>query len=212
MLVRGLGVLNARHPWSHNDHFHPWILRHLPERRRRAVDVGCGQGALVTALASHFDQVTGTDVDAGMRAAASARTAGLTNVSITGERLADLEPGIDLITMVAVLHHLDLEPTLTRVRDLLTPGGRLLVVGLAPVRTRVDLAWDVASALTNPVIGMVKHPRPHRGPRPADPFPTSDPTASVDHLREALGRHLPGARLRRRLAFRHTIEWTRPVS
>ena len=22
--------LNVRHPWSHNDHFHSWILTNLP--------------------------------------------------------------------------------------------------------------------------------------------------------------------------------------
>lgn len=34
--VDGLARLNARHPWSHNDHFHPWILRNLPTRHRLA--------------------------------------------------------------------------------------------------------------------------------------------------------------------------------
>lgn len=28
-VVRGLAAFNDRHPWSHNDFFHPWILRNL---------------------------------------------------------------------------------------------------------------------------------------------------------------------------------------
>jgi SAM-dependent methyltransferase len=39
--------------------------------------------------------------------------------------------GADLITMVAVPHHLDLDDTLARIPRLPAPGGRLLVVGLA---------------------------------------------------------------------------------
>jgi hypothetical protein len=29
---RWLDRVNARHPWNHNEHFHGWILRHLPAR------------------------------------------------------------------------------------------------------------------------------------------------------------------------------------
>ena len=59
-LATGMARLNARHPWSHNDHFHRWILRNLPARRRAALDVGCGRGELVAALAPRFGEVIGT--------------------------------------------------------------------------------------------------------------------------------------------------------
>jgi hypothetical protein len=47
------------------------------------------------------------------------------------------DSGADLTTMVAVLHHLDLNHTLARIPALLAPGGRLLVVGLARVNSLV---------------------------------------------------------------------------
>jgi SAM-dependent methyltransferase len=72
---RRLARVNARHPWNHNEHFHGWILRNLPARRRAAVDVGCGTGVLAGKLSGHFERVTGIDADAGMAAAASARLA-----------------------------------------------------------------------------------------------------------------------------------------
>ena len=61
---RWLARVNARHPWDHNEHFHGWILRNLPARRRAAVDVGCGTGVLAGKLAPHFARVTGIDADA----------------------------------------------------------------------------------------------------------------------------------------------------
>jgi len=73
---RWLARVNARHPWNHNEHFHGWILGNLPERRRAAIDIGCGTGVLAGKLAPHFAVVTCTDVDAGMAAAAPARLAG----------------------------------------------------------------------------------------------------------------------------------------
>ena len=56
-LLDGMRRLNARHPWSHNDYFHSWILANLPDRRRTALDVGCGRGELVSVLAPRFEQV-----------------------------------------------------------------------------------------------------------------------------------------------------------
>ncbi|MDF3341302.1 methyltransferase domain-containing protein [Mycolicibacterium septicum] len=206
--AEGLHNFNSRHPWSHNDHFHRWILSNLPRHRGTAIDIGCGQGGLVAKLAPRFTHVRGTDLDAGMRAEASRRCAGLTNVTIEDGQLGQLDGPVDLITMVAVLHHLDVEQALTEVKRLLAPGGRFLVVGLAAPLSARDTMWDLASAVTNPLIGLIKHPRPApAGPVPP-PFPVRDPKLSFDQLRAVVGKVMPGAEMRRRLAFRHTISWT----
>lgn len=208
--AEALHAFNSRHPWSHNDHFHGWILSNLPRHRDMAIDVGCGQGGLVAQLADRFTHVRGTDRDAGMRAEAARRCAALSNVTIDDSQLDQLDGPVDLVTMVAVLHHLDIEQALTQIKRLLTPGGRFLVVGLAaPVSIR-DTAWDLASAVTNPLIGLVKHPRPVPGGTQLPTFPVRDPELSFDELRSIVGRVMPGATMRRRLAFRHTICWTKP--
>lgn len=210
-LSAGLTSLNARHPWSHNDHFHSWILANMPQPCDLALDVGCGQGELVAALAPHARRVIGTDVDAEMREQAVQRCGGLPNVSIVGDDWTTIEGGFDLLTMVAVLHHLDVAEALRSVRLRLKPGGRFLAVGLAPPRTAQDHAWDVASIITNPVIGFVKHPRPSRTDRlTSPPFPIRDPNLSFEDLQQLLDQFMPGAILRHRLGFRHTIAWTHP--
>jgi len=209
-LARTLAALNARHPWSHNDHFHRWILAHLPDRRRRALDVGCGQGALVATLSAHFAEVHGNDIDATMRRAAQDRSAGLANVTIHDGAWAAAGGEFDLVTMVAVLHHLAVPDALRDVCRLLAPGGRFLAVGLAPPRSLRDHLWEAASVVTNPLIGLAKHPRPSRGGPQPDPFPVKDPTISYDELRHLLDEAMPGAAMRHRLGFRHSIAWTKP--
>ncbi|WP_232548853.1 class I SAM-dependent methyltransferase [Propioniciclava soli] len=211
--LAGLARLNARHPWSHNDHFHPWLLRRLPEPCRLAVDVGCGQGLLVARLAARAERVVGIDVDPHMREEASLRSRDLTNVTITDACLPNVaaEHGaVDAVTMVAVLHHLEAAEALTQVREALAPGGRFLAVGLAPPVTARDAVWELASAVTNPLIGMVKHPRPSRAAPAPDAFPVADPTRSFGEIRTPLDAVMPGARLQHRLGFRHTIAWTKP--
>jgi SAM-dependent methyltransferase len=213
-----LEAVNRRHPWSHNDHFHGWILRNLPARRLRALDVGCGQGALLERLAAHFAEVDGIDVDDGMVTAATARVAALPRVTV--QRLdfdqlpADDGDQFDLVTMVAVLHHLDLDRALARVPALLAPEGRLLVVGLARVQSPTDVLIDCISAVANPIMGLLRHPRPVRridgvaGDEPT--MPVKDPSTAWAEIIAATRTHLPGATARRRLFFRYTLRWDRP--
>jgi SAM-dependent methyltransferase len=217
---RWLDQVNARHPWNHNERFHSWILRHLPARA--AVDVGCGMGVLAGKLDPHFARVTGIDADPAMAATASARLARDPAVTIRQcgfeeFALAAGDGGADLITMVAVLHHLDLDDTLAQIPGLLAPGGRLLVVGLARVDSPADLVADLVSAAANPVMGLIKHPRPARPARapaagqPVMPvMPVKDPATTLAQITAAARIHLPGATVRRHLFFRYTLRWDKP--
>jgi ubiquinone/menaquinone biosynthesis C-methylase UbiE len=217
-LHRSLAKINARHPWSHNEYFHGWILRNLPARRQAAIDIGCGKGVLAGKLATHFAHVTGIDRNEGMAAAASARLRGFPQVSIRRGDFADFsatarDGGADLITMVAVLHHLDLDDALTRIPRLLAPGGRLLVVGLARADSLADLAFDLVSGAANPVMGMIKHPRPARVQQRSldEPLmPMMDPVTTLAEITTAARAQLPGSAVRRHLFFRYTLRWEKP--
>ena len=202
--------LNTRHPWSHNDHFHSWILANLPQQRRSAVDVGCGRGELLAALSPHFTSVNGADADATMREHAAQRCTGLGNVTIQDKEWTDNPGPFDLVTMIAVLHHLDVTSALHDVGRFLAPGGRFLAVGLAVPHSLRDHAWDLASAVTNPIIGYIKHPWPNPNSKQPPPFPVQDPTRTYDEMHALVDGVMPGADMRHQLGFRHTIAWTKP--
>ena len=223
-LVRAAGRLlhrlNSRHPWDHNAHFHRWILRSLPVGATRALDVGCGRGELVRALAGAGLAVDGIDPDREMAYVAAQRCRDLPAVAIrrrtldehADEMLARHPAGAyDAITLIASLHHLELEPAISRLRALLRPGGSLLVVTLTVPRTAADTLWDIGNALTNPLIGLLKHPRPVRDPVPGPRIPVRDPAWSHGELRERVRSVLPGAELRRREGFRSTLRWRKPA-
>src|ERR1700733_920059 len=44
-----------------------FFLKHLPERHRRVLDVGCGTGILAHELSRHFTSVVGIDISEPMR-------------------------------------------------------------------------------------------------------------------------------------------------
>jgi SAM-dependent methyltransferase len=207
-----LGQLNARHPWSHDDYFHSWILSNLPTHRDAALDFGCGRGELVETLAPHFGHIVGVDTDPVLRTTAANRVAAVANATVSDRDLADWDDeSVDLLTMIAVLHHLDLGTALTQVRRVLKPGGKFLVVGLAVPHSPLDRWWEMLSVITNPIIGWVHHPWPNPMPAQPAPFPVKDPVLTCHQIADALSNVMPGATLRRRIGFRHTVEWTKPA-
>ncbi|MCD9878199.1 class I SAM-dependent methyltransferase [Streptomyces guryensis] len=207
-VLRALERFNSAHPWDHNAHYHPWLLRQLPRSFGRALDVGCGTGDLVRLLAGRAKEVHGVDSDPGIVAKARELTGdGYAHVTYSVADAPDgLPPGsYDVITCVAVLHHLPLAGTLTRLWQQLAPGGRLLIVGLARDETFVGQLLGYASIPLNAATGWVKH-RGRTAPRPASMTAVTRPAdvTYAEIVREAR-RVLPGARLRRRLFWRYTL-------
>lgn len=215
---RGLARWNARHPWDHNAHFHRWILRSLPDHPGRVLDVGCVRGGLLVQLAARAQQAEGIDPDPGMARLAGDAVQGIARARVHRRTLTeqaglpDATGTYDAVTMVASLHHQDLGLALGQARALLRPGGRLLVVALVRPATLPDHLWDLANALSNPLIGLVEHPRPVRhaeAPGPA-PMPVRNATTTLSMLRAQARSDLPGAVIRRREGFRVTVRWERP--
>jgi SAM-dependent methyltransferase len=191
-LLGWIDAANAAHPWSHNDHYLPWVLRHLPPHARNALDVGCGTGTLLAALADRVPHAEGIDRDPAMAARSGARRADLFDLPP--------EPGYDVVTAVAVVHHLPLEPALTRLRSLLRPGGRLLVVGCYRQATTADRATDLLAVPANLAIGLLSRRRAE-----AAEIAMSAPTAPARETLREVRAAAPAGVVRRRLFWRYTL-------
>ncbi len=207
--LRALDRFHSARPWDHNAHFHRWILRQLPARVGSALDVGCGSGDLARLLATRAERVDGIDADPAITARARELTPATVPVTYA---LADAPTGLpdrsyDVITCVAVLHHLPFTETLEAFRDRLAPGGTLVVVGVCRARTPTDHLLGIASIPLNIVMALVKN-RGRRAPRPASMTAlTRQPDMTFPEIRREARAVLPGARLRRRLLWRYTLVW-----
>lgn len=205
--------VNAAHPWSHNDAFSKFVLRHARVVRSRggsvALDVGCGTGDLLIRLAEVFPTVIGIEPHPETASHAIRRfTESRVRVD---ERQFGAEPphAYDLIVFVASLHHMPLRTALQDARAALRPGGRVVIVGLARETPR-DAMRSWLSFSLNPLVGLLRHPSRATETPTRMQAPIADARESFDEIRAIAAAILPGTRMRRRLFWRYTASWTAP--
>jgi 2-polyprenyl-3-methyl-5-hydroxy-6-metoxy-1,4-benzoquinol methylase len=170
--------------------------------------VGCGNGGLTRALRGRgIPEVAGIDRDEPCIERCQSHRQACDISYVAGDVLTCLpEAGsFDLVSAVASLHHMDARAGLTRLRDLVAPGGVLVVIGLA----RPDLPKDIPVEVAAQVVRLV---RPERGeadgtPKPPIIWPPPERYATMRRLAAEL---LPGVRWHRYLRWRYSLVWARP--
>ncbi|RNG03740.1 class I SAM-dependent methyltransferase [Streptomyces botrytidirepellens] len=184
-----------------NDHYHPLLLKQVPNGARTALDVGCGTGRFARLLVGRGLDVEGVDADAGVIAAARGAGGGprYRQVDVRDAHLPDGHYGF--ISCIASLHHMPFETVLT-LRRALAPGGVLAVLGLYPVRTVTDFVWAL------PARSLLKADRllSRRRVAPAVQVPIVwPPPLSYAETRAEAARLLPGSTVRRLLLWRYLL-------
>jgi SAM-dependent methyltransferase len=97
----------------------------------RALDVGCGTGDLARTLRIRSMYVHGVDIHEKSVTAARHLTPVTSDIEFSVVDAMDLPQSrqYDVITALAVVHHMPLAPVLRRLRDALAPGGTLVALG-----------------------------------------------------------------------------------
>ena len=138
---------------THNDHYHNFLLRHLPPNCHHALEIGCGTGGFARRLAKRSQRVIALDLSPEMIRLARERSAQFSNIDF---ELADIcgrplsAQSFDCIASVATLHHLPIEETLLKMKAALKPGGILLILDLfEPARVSDSLMAGLTDSLSN---------------------------------------------------------------
>ena len=192
--------------WNSNLHALESLLDQVPEGAQTGLDVGCGEGESARRLRRRVPSVVGVDPDGPSIDEARSQAGDVRYVH--GDLLElDLPDGsFDVVTSVAMLHHVGQQEGLERLARLVRPGGVVLVVGLARSRSLRDFARDgvdmVAIRRHSWTKGVWETPAPKVWPPPLTYAETR--AVSLDAL--------PGAAFARLPYFRYGLTWTRPTS
>lgn len=192
--------------WNSNLHAFEILLRLVPDGAQRALDVGCGEGETARRLRTRVESVVGIDPDRESIEEAQARDDDIEyHVGSLGEvDLADAS--FDIVSSVAMLHHVDHVTGLTQLAQLVRPGGMLLIVGLARSRSPRDFVRDGRDALAirrhTLTEGVWETPAPKLWP----------PPLTYSETRAASLATLPDARFENLPYFRYGLTWRAPAT
>jgi len=124
---------------AQDEHLHPrlyrdWILQSLPRGASRILDLGCGDGSLLSYLLAYAKQVIGVDSSPKMIEKADKLYKNNPSVELVQANLENLpfpECSVDSVVASMVLHHISHPPVvLGEVFRILRPGGVLSLVDL----------------------------------------------------------------------------------
>jgi ubiquinone/menaquinone biosynthesis C-methylase UbiE len=207
-----LAVLDSE-GWTHNNHYHDFLLRHVPERCSSALDVGCGTGAFSRRLAEKAERVVALDLSPEMIRVARSRAAGISNIEFACADVMtfDLPPDqFDCVASVATLHHLPLRQVLLKLRETIKPGGVLLVLDLFKPAGLIDALLNLIAMGTSVSLRFVHNGRlrPPREVRAAwEEHGKTDTYPTMREVRSLYDEIFPGAQIRQHLLWRYSIVW-----
>ena len=189
--------------WNHNAAYYPWIRKQMDKSAAKSVlDVGCGEGSLARYLASPGREVLGIDPAMENR---GGEGEGVSFRRVSFQELV-LPPGsLDGVVFVASLHHMEAEGALRKAKELLKPGGLLLIVGLASPSG--PGGWALEALRVLPAwLGTALHRVRSSEALGLDVYYALPKMAEV---RALVRRELPGAKLRSGLYYRWLLRWTK---
>jgi ubiquinone/menaquinone biosynthesis C-methylase UbiE len=114
-----------------------WLNEHLPDSKSiRVLDIGCGNGALLNALADRIESGVGVDESESILERARKRNAGRDNIrfeKITGPILPFEDASFDVVISLMSFRYLDWDPLVAEIRRVTKPGGKFLIVDMVTV-------------------------------------------------------------------------------
>lgn len=189
--------------WNHNTAYHKWILAQLDECDR-VLDVGCGDGLLVSRLAEICDTVIGVDTHQPSIEKARQRLKDTTNAEIVTGSFEDLnceDTSFDAVIFVASIHHMDFELCVKKSKELLKPGGKLLIVGLTKPKSVLDWFWATVRLIPARVGDLFHEVTGDVG------APITEPKTTMKEIRRIVKKELPTAQVRNALYYRYLLFW-----
>lgn len=196
-----------------NNHYHNFLLRHLPAQCQNVLEIGCGKGEFSRRLAATSKLVVALDLSPEMIRIAREQSGHLPNLEfqIVDVMSYDLpRAGFDCIASIATLHHLPLREILLKMKPALKPGGVLLILDLFEPAGLVDALLNPVAMSLSISLRLMHHGRlrPSRAARDAwtaherhDVYPT------MKEVRALCADILPGAKIKKHLLWRYSIIW-----
>ena len=206
--------------WTAINHYHDFLLRHVPAQCENVLEIGCGTGAFSRALALSAKNVTAIDLSSEMIRVARFRSSQFPQIEFEVDDImtrALPTAHFDCIETIATLHHLSHAEVLPKLKDALRSGGKLVVLDLYQPETNLLTARGVLDAVLNVVAmgasvtlrlfhkGRLRPPPEVRAAWQA--HGKTDRYLTMDEVRSLYTSIFPGVMIRKHLLWRYSAVW-----
>ena len=197
--------------WTANNHYHDFLLKHVPVNCGSALEIGCGTGAFARQLARRCRRVTGIDLSAEMIRVARSRSSRIENLEF---ELVDAmswsfpQSHFDFICSIATLHHLEQRELLPKIKAALRPGGVFVLLDLVASSGLRERMLDVIGLGVSSGLRLIHNGRlqPPPAVRKAwEQHGKHDHYSTIKQMRALADEILPGASVKRHLLWRYTL-------
>lgn len=197
--------------WTANNHYHKFLMRHVPHNCENALEIGCGTGAFARLLAKRSRRVVALDLSPEMIRVARSRSSQFDNLEF---ELADAmtwdfpQAQFDFICSIATLHHLDQRPLLLKMKDALKPGGVLVVLDLVESNGLLERTLDVVALSVSGTLRLLHNGRlkpPPEVRKAWEQHGKHDSYSTTNQVRALANEIFPGASVKRRLLWRYSL-------
>jgi len=206
-------ALLSEEGWNHSAHYHEFLLAQVPERCRRALEIGCGTGRFSRLLAGRAERVLALDLSPQMVRLARERSAAYPNVEFVNADVETFHLGenqFDCVATVTTLHHLSAESILGKIREALKPGGVFVCLDLYQRSSAADLLFDGVALPASAMLRLLKNGRLRPPKEAREAFAEHGKTDSyltLPQVERVCAGLMPGAKVRRHLFCRYSIVW-----
>src|SRR5690349_1033039 len=108
----------SNHEWNHNNHYDSFLLKQIsPSGELDALEIGCGTGSFTRLLAQRFRRVVALDLSPRMIEIAREQSQHYPNIDfqVADVMTREFSPEqFGCIASIATLHHMPLEPVLSK--------------------------------------------------------------------------------------------------
>ena len=202
--------------WTANNHYHDFLLKHVPAKCENALEIGCGTGAFARQLAQRCRRVIGIDLSAEMIRVARSRSSRIENLQF---ELVDAmswkfpQSHFDFICSIATLHHLEQRELLPKIKAALRPGGVFVLLDLVASSGLTERMLDVIGLGVSSGLRLIHNGRLQPPPevrKAWEQHGKHDHYSTIKQMRVLADEILPGASVKRHLLWRYTLVYRKP--
>ena len=190
--------------WNHNTHYHKLLLDHLPEETNSALDIGSGIGLFSYKISSIFKEVLSLEPNQKSIDYSKNRYGILPNVVYVNNSFIEYdfsEQKFDFIVAIASIHHMDFETSLKKMKSLLNPGGKIVILGLYKESSVSDLFISLIAILPNFILNLLSLKNKTKDCHMVTTFPTM----TIKEIKTAASKILKIYQFRRHIFWRYSI-------